>query len=76
MADLRSLLAKAEERAADERSRCDPLIAETVATNTRAMQLESELTALRASITTLEACIVELRSALAKSEDSEVAPVV
>jgi hypothetical protein len=45
--DLRSLLAKAEERAADERSRCDRLIAETLAANARAAHLEGELTALR-----------------------------
>jgi hypothetical protein len=45
--DLRSLLAKAEERAADERSRCDRLIAETLAANARAVHLEGELTALR-----------------------------
>jgi hypothetical protein len=47
IADLRSLLAKAEERAADERSRCDRLIAETLAANARATYLEGELTALR-----------------------------
>jgi hypothetical protein len=47
IADLRSLLAKAEERAADERSRCDRLIAETLAANARAAHLEGELTALR-----------------------------
>jgi hypothetical protein len=46
IADLRSLLAKAEGRAADERSRCDRLIAETLAANTRAVHLEGELTAL------------------------------
>jgi chromosome segregation ATPase len=69
IADLRSLLAKAEGRAADERSRCDRLIAETLAANTRAVHLEGELTALRASITTLETCIAELRSLLAKAEE-------
>ena len=47
IADLRSLLAKAEERAADERSRCDRLIAETLAANARAAHHEGELTALR-----------------------------
>ena len=47
IADLRSLLAKAEERAADERSRCDRLIAETLAANARAAHLEGELAALR-----------------------------
>jgi hypothetical protein len=47
VADLRSLLAKAEERAADERSRCDRLIAETLAANARAAHLEGELKALR-----------------------------
>jgi hypothetical protein len=47
IADLRSLLAKAEERAADERSRCDRLIAETMAANARAAHLEGELTGLR-----------------------------
>jgi chromosome segregation ATPase len=69
IADLRSLLAKAEGRAADERSRCDRLIAETLAANTRAVHLEGELTALRASITTLETCIAELRSLSAKAEE-------
>src|SRR6516225_8489967 len=47
VADLRSLLAKAEERATDERSRCDRLIAETLAANARAAHLEGELKALR-----------------------------
>jgi hypothetical protein len=47
IADLRSLLAKAEERAAEERSRCDRLLAETLAANARAARLEGELTALR-----------------------------
>jgi hypothetical protein len=47
IADLRSLLAKAEERATDERSRCDRLIAETLVANARAAQLEGELKALR-----------------------------
>ena len=47
IADLRSLLAKAEGRAVDERSRCDRLIAETLAANARAAHLEGELTALR-----------------------------
>jgi hypothetical protein len=51
IADLRSLLAKAEERAADERSRCDRLIAETVAANARAAHLEGELRALRSRLT-------------------------
>jgi hypothetical protein len=45
--DLRSLLAKAEERAAEERSRCDRLLAETLVANARAARLEGELTALR-----------------------------
>ena len=47
IADLRSLLAKAEGRATEERSRCDRLIAETLVANTRAAHLEGELTALR-----------------------------
>jgi hypothetical protein len=47
IADLRSLLAKAEERAAEERSRCDSLIAETLVANARAAHLEGELKALR-----------------------------
>jgi hypothetical protein len=47
IADLQSLLAKAEERAAEERSRCDRLIAETWVANARAAHLEGELTALR-----------------------------
>jgi hypothetical protein len=47
IADLQSLLAKAEERAAEERSRCDRLLAETLVANTRAARLEGELTALR-----------------------------
>jgi hypothetical protein len=47
IADLRSLLAKAEERAAEERSRCDRLLTETLAANARAAHLEGELTALR-----------------------------
>jgi hypothetical protein len=47
IADLRSLLAKSEERAAEERSRCDRLIAETLVANGRAAHLEGELTALR-----------------------------
>jgi predicted nucleic acid-binding Zn-ribbon protein len=62
-------LAKAEGRAAEERSRCDRLIAETLAANNRAVHLEGELTALRASITTLETCIADLRSLLAKAEE-------
>jgi hypothetical protein len=40
-------LAKAEERAAEERSRCDRLLAETLVANARAARLEGELTALR-----------------------------
>jgi hypothetical protein len=47
IADLRSVLAKAEERAADERSRCDRLLAETLVANARAARLEGELMALR-----------------------------
>jgi hypothetical protein len=47
IADLRSLLAKSEERAAEERSRCDRLFAETLVANARAARLEGELTALR-----------------------------
>ena len=47
VSDLRSLLAKAEERAIDERSRCDRLIAETLVANARAAHLEGELKALR-----------------------------
>jgi hypothetical protein len=47
IADLRSLLAKAEERAAEERSRCDRLLTETLVANARAAHLEGELTALR-----------------------------
>jgi hypothetical protein len=47
IADLRSLLAKAEERAAEERSRCDRLLAETLIANNHAARLEGELTALR-----------------------------
>jgi hypothetical protein len=47
IADLRSLLAKAEERVAEERSRCDRLLAETLEANARAARLEGELTALR-----------------------------
>ena len=47
IADLRSLLAKSEERAAEERSRCDRLLAETLVANARAARLEGELTALR-----------------------------
>jgi hypothetical protein len=42
-------LAKAEERAADERSRCDRLLAETLVANARATHLEGELKALRSS---------------------------
>jgi hypothetical protein len=47
IADLRSLLAQAEERAAEERSRCDRLLAETLDANARAARLEGELAALR-----------------------------
>jgi len=47
IADLRSLLAKSEERAAEERSRCDRLLAETLVANARAARLEGELTAVR-----------------------------
>jgi hypothetical protein len=47
IADLRSSLAKAEERAAEERSRCDRLLAETLDANARAARLEGELAALR-----------------------------
>jgi hypothetical protein len=47
ISDLRSLLAKAEERATEERSRCDRLLAETLVANARAAHLEGELKALR-----------------------------
>jgi hypothetical protein len=47
ISDLRSLLAKAEERAIDERSRCERLIAEALVANARAAHLEGELKALR-----------------------------
>ena len=47
--ELRSLLAKAEERASDERSRCDRLVTQIVAANARAEHLEGEWTALRAA---------------------------
>jgi hypothetical protein len=47
IADLRSLLVKAEERVAEERSGCDRLLSEILAANTRAEHLEGELTALR-----------------------------
>jgi hypothetical protein len=47
IADFRSLLARAEERAAEERSRCDRLLAETLVASTRAARLEGELAALR-----------------------------
>ena len=47
IADLRSLLVKAEERAAEERSRCDRLLAAILVANARAARLEGELTALR-----------------------------
>jgi hypothetical protein len=47
IADLRSLLAQAEERSAEERSRCDRLLAETLIANARAAHLEGELAALR-----------------------------
>jgi hypothetical protein len=47
VADLRSLLAKAEERAAEERSRCDRLLAETLDANARAGRVEGELAGLR-----------------------------
>ena len=47
ISDLRSLLAKAEERAAEERSRCDRLITESFVANARAAHLEGELKALR-----------------------------
>jgi hypothetical protein len=47
IADLRSLLAKAEERAAEERSRCDQLLAGALDANARAARLEGELAALR-----------------------------
>jgi hypothetical protein len=40
-------LAKAEERAADERSRCDRLLAENLVANARATHLEGQLKALR-----------------------------
>ena len=47
VADLRSLLTKAEERVTEERSRCDRLIAETLLASARAAHLEGELNALR-----------------------------
>src|SRR5262249_53688379 len=47
VADLRSLLTKAEERATEERSRCDRLIAEALLASARAAHLEGELNALR-----------------------------
>ena len=50
IADLRSLLAKAEERAAEERSRCDRLLAETLTANARAAHLEGEVRALRSRL--------------------------
>jgi hypothetical protein len=40
-------LAKAEERAAEERSHCDRLLAEAFVANARAERLEGELTASR-----------------------------
>ena len=50
IADLRSLMAKAEERAAEERSRCDRLLSETLVANARAAHLEGELKALRSRL--------------------------
>ena len=47
VSDLRSMLAKAEERSSDERTRCDRLAAEAMAASARAAHLEGELTALR-----------------------------
>ena len=47
VSDLRSMLAKAEERSSDERTRCDRLVAEAMSANARAAHLEGELTALR-----------------------------
>jgi hypothetical protein len=47
VSDLRSMLAKAEERWSDERTRCDRLAAEAMSANARAAHLEGELTALR-----------------------------
>jgi hypothetical protein len=47
VSDLRSMLAKAEERSSDERTRCDRLAAEAMSANARAAHLEGELTALR-----------------------------
>jgi hypothetical protein len=41
---------EAEERAVEERSRCDRLVAETLVANTRAAHLEGELTALRSRL--------------------------
>ena len=50
IADLRSLLAKAEERAAEERARCDRLLAETLTASARAAHLEGEVRALRSRL--------------------------
>ena len=47
VSDLRSMLAKAEERSSDERTRCDRLAAEAMSANARAAHFEGELTALR-----------------------------
>ena len=47
VSDLRSMLAKTEERLSDERTRCDRLTAEAMSANARAAHLEGELTALR-----------------------------
>jgi hypothetical protein len=47
VSDLRSMLAKAEERSSDERARCDRLTAEAMSANARAAHLDGELTALR-----------------------------
>jgi hypothetical protein len=69
VSDLRSMLAKAEERSSDERARCDRLTAEAMSANVRAAHIEGELTALRSSITILETCVSDLRSMLAKAEE-------
>ncbi len=69
VSDLRSMLAKAEERSSDERARYDRLTAEAMSANARAAHLEGELTSLRSSITILETCISDLRSMLAKAEE-------
>ena len=69
VSELRSVLAKAEQRSADERAQCDRLTTEAMSANARAANFEGELKALRSLMAILETCVSDLRFMLAKAEE-------